>query len=190
MFDKIIIIVYALLGVLILQAFLLALAGRRAFGLEESRSIPETMLLTLAPDLTKGLLGNLKSYFRLFTGQTLIAFNQMTNKLNSMTAEEHDALDANFDLWDRVLTEFAKPVLILPTAKEVDTIEEYKLRMKDISDTLLREIETKEYLSKDTQMVVSYAERIREPLDQVADLVITSINGMDETYLINLINNT
>lgn len=188
MFDEIIIAVYVLFGVFILQAFLLAVAARRAFGLEESRSIPQAMLLTLAPDLTEGFLGNLKMYFRLFIGSTLIAFNKTARKFNNMSAEEHNALNTSLDMWMRVLEEFARPVLIVPIAKEVDTLEEYTLHMKDISDTLLREIADHDYQSKETQMVVSYSERTRQPLDKVAELVSVSILGMEKDYILNLIN--
>lgn len=189
MLDYISIAILALFALLIIQAVILVLVGRRILGNSDPAPLHQTVMSMLAPDPSDPLPKVLKDYWNILTGMTLVGFIKTAKKLGSMTDEQSDSLNAHLDLVIKVVNEFIKPVIVSRLTYESSSVEDYRLRAKAITDSIHRELYNAKrntiYVpySYYTHQLVEYNARIDGDLDTVASIVIDCAAGFEDHYI-------
>ena len=189
MVDYISIAILALFALLIIQTAILVLVGRKILGTKDPAPIHQSIMGMLSPDPNDSLFNVLKEYVTILTGVSLINFISVSKKLGSISDEESDAINAHLDLILKVVDEFIKPVILSRLTYESSSVEDYRLRAKVITDSILRELYDAKRntvytpYSYYTNQLVEYNARIDGDLDTVASIVIDCTAGFEDHYI-------
>ena len=189
MLDYISITILALFALLIIQTAILVLVGRKILGTKDPTLLHQVIMGMLSPHPTDSLPKVLKRYVRILTGMSLVDVISLAKKLGSISDEESDAINAHLDLVLKVVDEFIKPVIMSRLTYESSSVEDYRLRVKAVTDTIQRELYDAKRntvytpYSYYTHQLVEYNARIDGDLDTVASIVIDCTAGFEDRYI-------
>ena len=189
MVDYISIAILALFALLIIQTAILVLVGRKILGTKDPTLLHQAIMGMLSPDPNDPLPKVLKRYVRILTGMSLVDVISLAKKLGSISDEESDAINAHLDLVLKVVNEFIKPVIMSRLTYESSSVEDYRLRVKAVTDTIHRELYDAKRntvytpYSYYTNQLVEYNARIDGDLDTVASIVIDCTAGFEDRYI-------
>lgn len=189
MLDYISIAILALFALLIIQTAILVLVGRNILGTKDPTLLHQAIMGMLSPDPNDPLPKVLKRYVRILTGMSLVDVISLAKKLGSISDEESDAINAHLDLVLKVVDEFIKPVIMSRLTYESSSVEDYRLRVKAVTDSIHRELYDAKHntvytpYSYYTHQLVEYNARIDGDLDTVASIVIDCTAGFEDRYI-------
>lgn len=189
MLDYISIAILALFALLIIQTAILVLVGRNILGTKDPTLLHQAIMGMLSPDPNDPLPKVLKRYVRILTGMSLVDVISLAKKLGSISDEESDAINTHLDLVLKVVDEFIKPVIMSRLTYESSSVEDYRLRVKAVTDTIHRELYDAKRntvytpYSYYTHQLVEYNARIDGDLDTVASIVIDCTAGFEDRYI-------
>ena len=189
MVDYISIAILALFALLIIQTAILVLVGRKILGTKDPTLLHQAIMGMLSPDPNDPLPKVLKRYVRILTGMSLVDVISLAKKLGSISDAESDSINTHLDLVTKVVDEFIKPVIMSRLTYESSSVEDYRLRVKAITDTIQRELYDAKrntvYVpySYYTHQLVEYNARIDGDLDVVASIVIDCTAGFEDRYI-------
>ena len=189
MVDYISIAILALFALLIIQTAILVLVGRKILGTKDPTLLHQAIMGMLSPDPNDPLPKVLKRYVRILTGMSLVDVISLAKKLGSISDAESDSINTHLDLVLKVVDEFIKPVIMSRLTYESSSVEDYRLRVKAVTDTIHRELYDAKrntvYVpySYYTHQLVEYNARIDGDLDTVASIVIDCTAGFEDRYI-------
>lgn len=187
--DYMSIIILALFALLIIQATVLVLVGRRMLGIQDPVPVYVSVINILTPEPKDPLPKVLIKYWHMLTGVSLHSFIKIAKSLNAMTEEESDSLNEHLDLVIKVISEFIKPVIVKRLTYYSNDLEEYKIKVDGVVDEIKHELDGRVEPGYYMRRLIKYNDRIGGDLNVIADIVIDVAPGLSDEYIQEQIDN-